>query len=209
MASFRAGWFLTGDRARRDAKGRFFFDGRRADVLKVAGENVSTVEVEQVLAAHPGVLEAAVVGQPDPIRDEVPVGFVVAADAEHPPTTQQLHDWCAEHLTEVEAASRHHLRRRTAPNQRGQDPKVPAARSRSGIADLRPHRSTEKRGERMTILTDELLASFDASITDASKAITLPPQIYTSAEFMEFEHRALFANEWLCVGRASRIPNVG
>jgi crotonobetaine/carnitine-CoA ligase len=98
-ASFQDGWFLTGDRARRDANGRFFFDGRRADVLKVAGENVSTVEVEQVLAAHPGVLEAAVIGRPDPIRDEVPVGFVVAADAAHPPTLEQLHNWCAEHLT--------------------------------------------------------------------------------------------------------------
>jgi crotonobetaine/carnitine-CoA ligase len=98
-SSYQDGWFLTGDRARRDANGRFFFDGRRADVLKVAGENVSTVEVEQVLAAHPAVLEAAVIGQPDPIRDEVPVGFVVAADAAHPPTVQQLHDWCAQHLT--------------------------------------------------------------------------------------------------------------
>ena len=90
-ASFRDGWFLTGDRARRDADGRFFFDGRRADVLKVAGENVSTVEVEQVLAAHPGVLEAAVVGQPDAVRDEVPVAFVVAADPAHPPTVDELH----------------------------------------------------------------------------------------------------------------------
>jgi crotonobetaine/carnitine-CoA ligase len=99
LASFQGGWFLTGDRARRDAHGRFFFDGRRADVLKVAGENVSTVEVEQVLAAHPAVLEAAVIGRPDPIRDEVPVGFVVAVDAAHPPTVQQLHDWCAQHLT--------------------------------------------------------------------------------------------------------------
>ena len=99
LASYKDGWFLTGDRARRDAKGRFFFDGRRADVLKVAGENVSTVEVEQVLAAHPAVLEAAVIGRPDPIRDEVPVGFVVAADVAHPPTVEELHDWCAQHLT--------------------------------------------------------------------------------------------------------------
>jgi crotonobetaine/carnitine-CoA ligase len=99
--SFRNGWFLTGDRARRDATGRFTFDGRRADVLKVAGENVSTVEVEQVLSAHPGVLEAAVVGQPDAVRDEVPVGFVVAADVMHPPTVDELHAWCAERLTKA------------------------------------------------------------------------------------------------------------
>ncbi|HEY4609724.1 MAG TPA: AMP-binding protein, partial [Ilumatobacteraceae bacterium] len=93
-ASFDGGWFHTGDRCRRDADGRHYFDGRRADVLKVAGENVSTVEVEQVLAAHPAVLEAAVVGASDPIRDEVPIAFVVASDPTQPPTIQQLLDWC-------------------------------------------------------------------------------------------------------------------
>lgn len=96
--SFRNGWFLTGDRAIRDEHGRHFFDGRRADVLKVAGENVSTVEVEQVLSAHPGVLEAAVVGQPDDIRDEVPVAFVVPSNLENPPTVSDLHDWCEARL---------------------------------------------------------------------------------------------------------------
>ena len=72
--------------------------GRRADVLKVAGENVSTVEVEQVLAAHPAVLEAAVIGMPDPVRDEVPVAFVVAADPARPPTLEELFDWCTDRL---------------------------------------------------------------------------------------------------------------
>ena len=74
---------------------------RRADVLKVAGENVSTVEVEQVLSAHPQVLEAAVVGMADEIRDEVPVGFVVAADKSNPPSIEALHAWCAERLTKA------------------------------------------------------------------------------------------------------------
>lgn len=97
--SFRDGWFLTGDRARRDADGRHFFDGRRSDVLKVAGENVSTAEVEQVLCAHPAVLEAAVVGRPDPVRDEVPVAFVVARDVHQPPTSDELLAWCDERLT--------------------------------------------------------------------------------------------------------------
>ncbi len=97
-ASFDDGWFRTGDRARRDENGRHYFDGRRADVLKVAGENVSTVEVEQVLAAHPAVLEAAVVGMPDPVRDEVPVAFVVAADPSQPPTVEQLLTWCTDRL---------------------------------------------------------------------------------------------------------------
>ena len=99
--SYRNGWFLTGDRATRDASGRHFFDGRRADVLKVAGENVSTVEVEQVLSAHPDILEAAVIGQPDEIRDEVPVGFVVARDPQKAPTVAELHAWCDERLAKL------------------------------------------------------------------------------------------------------------
>lgn len=97
-ASFRGEWFLTGDRARRDLDGRWFFDGRRSDVLKVAGENVSTVEVEAVVTAHPGVLEASVVGAPDPVRDEVPVAFVVAADPSNPPDLDELAAWCSERL---------------------------------------------------------------------------------------------------------------
>jgi crotonobetaine/carnitine-CoA ligase len=97
-ASFHDGWFLTGDRASRDEHGRFFFDGRRSDVLKVAGENVSTVEVESVLSAHPGVLEASVVGAPDPVRDEVPVAFVVPADPADPPDVEELTAWCVERL---------------------------------------------------------------------------------------------------------------
>jgi len=99
--SFRGEWFLTGDRATRCVDGRFTFAGRRADVLKVAGENVSTVEVEQVLSAHPLVLEAAVIGRPDDIRDEVPVAFVVATDPTDPPSLDELHAWCADHLTKA------------------------------------------------------------------------------------------------------------
>lgn len=96
--SFRDGWFLTGDRATRDAGGRHYFAGRRSDVLKVAGENVSTVEVEQCLSAHPLVLEAAVVGAPDEVRDEVPVAFVVPTDTASPPTADELLAWAGERL---------------------------------------------------------------------------------------------------------------
>jgi len=94
-------WFTTGDKAVVDpADGRLVFGGRRSDVLKVAGENVSTVEVEAVLAEHPAVLEAAVVGRPDPVRDEVPVAFVVlrpGADA----TTDELVAWAGERLAKA------------------------------------------------------------------------------------------------------------
>ncbi|HWL45843.1 MAG TPA: AMP-binding protein [Ilumatobacter sp.] len=102
-ASFRGGWFRTGDRAWRDAGGRHFFDGRRADVLKVSGENVSVVEVETVIDAHPGVHDVVVVGAPDPIRDEVPVAFVVPSTGGTDPADRaalaaELADWCAARL---------------------------------------------------------------------------------------------------------------
>jgi len=98
--SFRDGWFLTSDRARRDHAGRHEFDGRRSDVLKVAGENVSTVEVENVLARHPDVADVAVVGVADEIRDQVPVAFVVPVRGVEAGSALRdaLDQWCAEHL---------------------------------------------------------------------------------------------------------------
>ncbi len=61
----------------------------------------------------------------------------------------------------------------------------------------------------MTILTPELLNALGSSATDVETAETLPPVVYTSDEFLEFEKRALFDKEWLCVGRVSQVPNVG
>jgi len=98
-AAFDRGWFRTGDLASRDAAGRFYFAGRQGDVLKVAGENVSTVEVEAVLSEHAGVLEAAVVAAPDPVRDEVPVAFVVRAPGVDPVSQETLVSYCEERLS--------------------------------------------------------------------------------------------------------------
>jgi phenylpropionate dioxygenase-like ring-hydroxylating dioxygenase large terminal subunit len=61
----------------------------------------------------------------------------------------------------------------------------------------------------MSILTDELLASFESSIDTFENSDTLPAEIYTSEEFLDFERRALFDHEWLCVGLASEIPRPG
>ncbi len=60
-----------------------------------------------------------------------------------------------------------------------------------------------------SILTNETLASLDASVADVAHAATLPPELYTSAEFLGFEKEALFMREWLAVGRAERIPEPG
>jgi len=60
-----------------------------------------------------------------------------------------------------------------------------------------------------SILTDELLDSLDESTADVAHAATLPAELYTSDEFLRFEYDSLFAHEWLCVGRASRIADPG
>jgi len=61
----------------------------------------------------------------------------------------------------------------------------------------------------MSILTPELLRSFESSVAPQPQADTLPAVVYTSDEFLEFERSAIFDREWLCVGLASRIPEVG
>ena len=64
---FAGGWYLTGDLARRDADGYFWFVGRADDVIKSAGHLIGPFEVESALMEHPAVAEAGVIGKPDPI----------------------------------------------------------------------------------------------------------------------------------------------
>ena len=63
---FRGGWYLSGDLARRDEDGYFWFVGRGDDVIKSAGHLIGPFEVESALMEHPAVAEAGVIGKPDP-----------------------------------------------------------------------------------------------------------------------------------------------
>jgi acetyl-CoA synthetase len=73
---FAGGWYLTGDLARRDADGYYWFVGRANDVIKSAGHLIGPFEVESALMEHPAVAEAGVIGKPDPIIGEVVKAFV-------------------------------------------------------------------------------------------------------------------------------------
>ena len=73
---FRSGWYLTGDLARRDEDGYYWFVGRADDVIKSAGHLIGPFEVESALMEHPAVAEAAVIGKPDPTMMEVVKAFV-------------------------------------------------------------------------------------------------------------------------------------
>ncbi len=73
---FAGGWYLTGDIARKDVDGYFWFVGRADDVIKSAGHLIGPFEVESVLMEHPAVAEAGVIGKPDPVIGEVVKAFV-------------------------------------------------------------------------------------------------------------------------------------
>ena len=74
---FRGDWYLTGDRAIRDAEGYFWFLGRKDDVIKSSGYRIGPFEVESALLEHAAVLEAAVIGKPDPLRGQIVKGYVI------------------------------------------------------------------------------------------------------------------------------------
>ncbi|HZM36536.1 MAG TPA: acetate--CoA ligase [Burkholderiales bacterium] len=73
---FSGGWYLTGDLAKRDADGYYWFVGRADDVIKSAGHLIGPFEVESALMEHPAVAEAGVIGKPDPLVGEVVKAFV-------------------------------------------------------------------------------------------------------------------------------------
>jgi acetyl-CoA synthetase len=73
---FAGGWYLTGDLARRDRDGYFWFVGRGDDVIKSAGHLIGPFEVESALLEHPAVAEAGVIGKPDELAGEVVKAFV-------------------------------------------------------------------------------------------------------------------------------------
>ncbi len=74
---FKNGWYTSGDRAYKDKDGYFWFVGRADDVIKTSGERVGPFEVESALVSHPSVVEAGVIGKPDPLRGEIIKAFVV------------------------------------------------------------------------------------------------------------------------------------
>ena len=73
---FAGDWYLTGDLAKRDADGYYWFVGRADDVIKSAGHLIGPFEVESALMEHPAVAEAGVIGKPDPVVGETVKAFV-------------------------------------------------------------------------------------------------------------------------------------
>ncbi|MDQ0663149.1 acetyl-CoA synthetase [Arthrobacter ulcerisalmonis] len=87
---FAGGWYLTGDLAKRDGDGYFWFVGRGDDVIKSSGHLIGPFEVESCLMEHPAVAEAGVIGVPDPVAGEVVKAFVELKPGNEPSEALQL-----------------------------------------------------------------------------------------------------------------------
>ena len=74
---FKGEWYITGDLAKKDADGYYWFVGRADDIIKTSGHMVGPFEVESTLMEHPAVVEAAIIGKPDPIIGELVKAFIV------------------------------------------------------------------------------------------------------------------------------------
>lgn len=91
------GWLKTGDQGYQDDNGWFYFVDRKVNMVKRSGENISTTELEEILEQHPAIAEAAVIGVPDPIRDQAIKAFVRFTPGESM-TLAEVEQYCKDHM---------------------------------------------------------------------------------------------------------------
>ncbi len=99
-ACFVDGWFRTGDLFKQDDKGYYYFVGRKKDMIRRSGDNISSIEVEDTLNSHPKILSAAVVPVPDMDRGEEIKAFVIPTPDENPETIppEEIKRFCQERI---------------------------------------------------------------------------------------------------------------
>lgn len=93
------GWLHTGDIGKIDAEGFVYLLDRKKDMINRGGEKIYSLEVENVLSAHPKVLEVAVVGVPDPVMGEAVKACIALKDG-HTATGEEIREYCAECLAD-------------------------------------------------------------------------------------------------------------
>lgn len=99
--AFRGEWYLTGDQARQDEDGYFWFEGRSDDIIISSGYTIGPFEVEDALVKHPAVRECAVVASPDPVRGSIVKAFVVLKEGRE--ASDELVNQLQEHVKKVTA----------------------------------------------------------------------------------------------------------
>jgi carnitine-CoA ligase len=104
-AALRDGWLYTGDLAYRDEKGFIHFAGRKKDMIRLKGENVSAYEVESVINEHPGVMESAVLGLPSEFGDEKIIAAVLPKPGSNGLSQDDILNWCRARLADFKVPS--------------------------------------------------------------------------------------------------------
>ncbi len=102
-AALAGGWFHSGDLGVLEPDGYIRLKDRSKDIIISGGENISSIEVEDVLYRHPAVLEAAVVARPDDKWGETPCAFVTLKGSAAAVTAEELIDFCRKHLAHFKA----------------------------------------------------------------------------------------------------------
>jgi acetyl-CoA synthetase len=102
------GWYVSGDLAYKDEDGYIYFQGRADDMINSSGERIGPFEVECKLIEHPAVVEAGVIGKPDPLRGEIVKAFIVLKDGYKP--TKEL-------MKEIQIFVRSSLAAHAAPRE--------------------------------------------------------------------------------------------
>jgi len=141
--SFTGDWFHTGDLFRQDENGYYYIVGRKKDMVRRHGENISAVEVEEVIRTHPKIMDAAVVPVPDEVTGEEVKAYVIPTPGESgesiPP--QELVDFCLKRLAKFKAPRFIEYRESfpRTPSQRVEKHKVIAEKEdlRSGCYDAK------------------------------------------------------------------------
>lgn len=99
-ASFRDGWFLTGDLGYRDADGFLWFVARKKDIIRKRGENISGAELDRVIGNHPKVLTCAAIAVPAELGEDEILAVVLLRPGEQL-AAKELIAWCAENLARI------------------------------------------------------------------------------------------------------------
>jgi crotonobetaine/carnitine-CoA ligase len=102
--TMRDGWLYTGDNGYIDEDGYIHFMDRKKDMIKRGGENVAAIEVEYVISLHPKVQECAVIGVPDPVRDEAIKALIILKPGEKA-TDKEIINFCAERVAKFKVPS--------------------------------------------------------------------------------------------------------
>jgi fatty-acyl-CoA synthase len=96
--AFAGGWFHSGDLGVVHPDGYIQLKDRSKDIIISGGENISSIEVEDVLYSHPAVAHCAVVGRPDDTWGETPVAFIELKPGAQAPSAADIIAWCRERL---------------------------------------------------------------------------------------------------------------